>query len=930
MRYNILKKVIIRTPWLGFKGAFSSEKFEKLIESEIFKKALLNSTKSLHDSKANRFDKKTRIKLYSFAQRMSFRPTPFGLFSGVMVSEIGNSNNYNIEKKSNALLGFKYKINHEQINIKQDQKNYRLNPTVYRKNDKIRFYEKFSHSKSSSYHLSECILSDEIELLLRFSEKNSIFSMIRLTSFFEDEGYDKEEIAIFLNELVTEKILIVIEKINLFDNCYWAQTEYDCNIGNNVLEQNFIDTVFSCDKSFNRDIHTKDFKEALNFLLENFVENSKNPIDDFTQKLILQFGYRKVDILEVFDPVYGIFYKNQSPLLKINNIVGDINVHTGDLLLNEKEIFLMNAILEASKTNQQELQLKGKWLKEAKTNKCFPKTMSVFSKLVVCNELEVNYIECITGPTALRLLNRFSYISEEINSICEDVSNLDKEYNDAETIVVEIAYSNDENSFNVNNRPNYYKYFIDCFSVDVNNLDLRIPLNDICLFVKDERLILYSKSLKKKLIPIHTTAYNQKLSDFPIYTFLSEYSSYLFNSSAYFSWGSLLDVFYEFPRVKFGDTVLSYRKWRIIKSQYIDAETFFQTKKLYQIPDVIIYIEGDQQIYVDLTNEMSFSMFLELITNKVSILLSEYLSSSQTNFVTDLDNKDSYEHEIISFVEFEKNNNLLPDVNFSEIEEKSIFYGPLNSWLYFNLYCNPLAANQLLKTISEILNSYADYIQKWFFIRYSNIEVGRHIRLRILGLNETIKLDIIKKIDDLLKSDILYHVEIDTYKVEVDRYSDVGYEIAEDIFCFDSQMQLKLIEIGKDFFWEVPVLIIESYFDIFKIKKEEQLEIVNDFLIQIKENIQDIKKYNKETSEIFRKIQNNFQNAKINSIISEFKSNCSLLEMDKTISKKQLSSLIHMSLNRYFVDANIAGEMLSMYLFKKYLMKILATSSRIN
>uniref|UniRef100_A0AAU6WSF2 Thiopeptide-type bacteriocin biosynthesis protein n=1 Tax=Chryseobacterium endophyticum TaxID=1854762 RepID=A0AAU6WSF2_9FLAO len=122
-----------------------------------------------------------------------------------------------------------------------------------------------------------------------------------------------------------------------------------------------------------------------------------------------------------------------------------------------------------------------------------------------------------------------------------------------------------------------------------------------------------------------------------------------------------------------------------------------------------------------------------------------------------------------------------------------------DDWLYYKFFCGHNASNKIitefLKPISEEFIS-SGMINEWFFIRYN--DPSYHIRYRIKLSSPKYIGQVIIKLNNYLKkylsNEIVWNVELDTYKRELERYGSNTMEISEKIFYIDSKIISDFIE----------------------------------------------------------------------------------------------------------------------------------------
>lgn len=131
------------------------------------------------------------------------------------------------------------------------------------------------------------------------------------------------------------------------------------------------------------------------------------------------------------------------------------------------------------------------------------------------------------------------------------------------------------------------------------------------------------------------------------------------------------------------------------------------------------------------------------------------------------------------------------------------FFIPGSEWLYFKIYTGYKSADDVL--VDYLLPFFNDLkdnkkIDDYFFIRYTDPQF--HIRVR-LHVNDVLNYGFIFKefanvFAPCLDSGLIWNIQCDTYKRELERYGEVYINEVERIFCVDSESIIRLIQIIRD------------------------------------------------------------------------------------------------------------------------------------
>jgi thiopeptide-type bacteriocin biosynthesis protein len=159
-----------------------------------------------------------------------------------------------------------------------------------------------------------------------------------------------------------------------------------------------------------------------------------------------------------------------------------------------------------------------------------------------------------------------------------------------------------------------------------------------------------------------------------------------------------------------------------------------------------------------------------------------------------------------------------------------------DEWLYYKLYCGPKIADIILtEVIKPVTEKLLDQgiIDKWFFIRYSDPQL--HLRLRFHFVKEDHFAEVIKALNNhlnyFIKQDLVYKVQIDTYKRELERYGKNNISMAEELFFHDSVMIVSFIDLiegdeGELVRWLFALRAIDSLLNNFCFKEKFKLHLM--------------------------------------------------------------------------------------------------------
>lgn len=274
--------------------------------------------------------------------------------------------------------------------------------------------------------------------------------------------------------------------------------------------------------------------------------------------------------------------------------------------------------------------------------------------------------------------------------------------------------------------------------------------------------------------------------------------------------------------------------------------------------------------------------------------------------------------------------------NHNHIERN--FY-PGESWLYIKVYggittCDQLLVDVIYPTIMGLKRS--KIIVKWFFIRYSDPDY--HLRIRVL-LNAQEKMTkalnaFNKRLLPLCRSRILNKFSIDTYERELERYGMTTMDDTELLFDIDSQCICQLLkpllnEGGGAERWRLAFVWVDTILDAFGLDPNQKWELIKKMSdAYMKEfgfnehNIKPLaKRYRNLSITITQLMQGQSLDNASNHVICENQLKIKKLLVAIDVEQLNLSSLLHMSMNRLFASQNRLNELVLYYCLERYYRK---------
>jgi lantibiotic biosynthesis protein len=144
----------------------------------------------------------------------------------------------------------------------------------------------------------------------------------------------------------------------------------------------------------------------------------------------------------------------------------------------------------------------------------------------------------------------------------------DEEANHPEMVYAEIVHLPEGRVGNVIVRPVLRAYEIPYLGRSSEPAERQIPITDLMLSISGDRFVLRSAALEREVIPRMSNAHNFGPASLPIYRFLAALQQQNLPPWLMWNWGPLASAG-RLPRVRFGRTVLVGARWRLSKEECI-------------------------------------------------------------------------------------------------------------------------------------------------------------------------------------------------------------------------------------------------------------------------------------------------------------------------------------------------------------------------
>ncbi len=836
--YELNPAVFLRAPVLDYstlyKQTIDDSFLRTFASNKLFDEAVLVASRSFHNRmrkwvkgevKNPSEEKQIRLTVLKYLSRMCTRSTPFGLFAGVVLGHwdketMLNMSDERLQKTIRLDMLFLDKLFRRLIKLPevQDCLNYFPNPTIYHIYGEIRFIETTYKEDSRDYKLSAIDELPEISYLL--TKAKSGLNKKALVTVLEQQGVEPANRQEVIDELLESQILVSdmdvsvtggdavsqfkellkqkpalleVSRVQEFTEMLTEIQHLFLTTANHRIDPNFYQELRKITKPFldleeheipcQVDAHWSGTKPTLNIsqagklrktvtLLDSVIPRyDHRSIHHFKKALVDRYEYEEKPLLEVLDKDAGIGYP----------VKGD-TFRPG---LNSNLKKLNSAVLQGLIDSNYTVDITNIQFDKKDYSQDFPDTFSVLGSVLSENSDQALYLNlAIGGSSGANLINRFAYIDPEIEMLSRELTEIEKRLSDHK-IVAEVLHVPQARLGNVLMRPDLQEFEIPFLTQSNKPVSHQIIPSDLYISVDQytNELVLRSKRLGKSVMPRIGNAHNFSFRNLSLYRFLGDFQFMDLRYSLKMDRG-IIEIDYPFhPRITAHQVIISRANWQFrledlafLKKKDFSLDHFYEWKSKWKIPDRVVMIEGDNELYLDFSLKIFVELFLSEISKRKVLLLAEFLE------VQPGENGQKGKHHLNEFIasftrKSKKDRPSEPQKipAFDESQNLQRAFGPGSEWIYYKLYLAPKLADRILaECLKPLVKDLRDssLIKKWHFIRYNDPDFHLRVRFNLVDQDqyeETIML-VNKTLRNFYEDGILRSVQTHDYVREIERY----------------------------------------------------------------------------------------------------------------------------------------------------------------
>jgi thiopeptide-type bacteriocin biosynthesis protein len=534
---------------------------------------------------------------------------------------------------------------------------------------------------------------------------------------------------------------------------------------------------------------------------------------DFVRRFELRYDHREVPMLEALDDEVGIGLESSAE--------PNESLTAESSAARQREVWLAELRVRAAAEGTPSLELTHSDFARLQQNhnRGFPDSLSIQATLLArsaraadAGEFQLLVNGCF-GPSGGTNIARFGHLDATLNERLRAHLSAEERLR-PEAIFAEVVHLPQGRAGNVISRPSLRTFEIPYLGRSTALKENQIGASDLSLTVNNGRLILRSRRLGREVIPRLTSAHNFAAAEqLPVYRFLClmQYHGLVGGAFAW-DWGSHESVAPFLPRITAGRLILSRARWLITESESHDLSALtgvarFDAARRWRerrtIPRFAVIAEGDNRLPIDFDNSLSVDVFVELTRHRRVTIIQELLPEAEDLCASGPEGRFTHELVIPLTKVARSRPRVEPPERGANVPGRRSFI-PGSQWMYVKLYCGAGMGDRILQTVVAPLARSVireNLVSHWFFLRYRDPHF--HIRLRLHGDADVLHSLVMSRLaalsEPLLDNAALSKLQYDTYEREVERYG--GFDAvacAERLFWVDSESTLEILDLISD------------------------------------------------------------------------------------------------------------------------------------
>ncbi|ARS35708.1 lantibiotic dehydratase [Pontibacter actiniarum] len=665
-------------------------------------------------------------------------------------------------------------------------------------------------------------------------------------------------------------------------------------------------------------------------------------LEDFKAAFVEKYETEEVPLAEVLDSETGIGFPVLSSIGNVSNITLQAAYKEGrqpGSVVEPWHGYLQGLYEKAVKQELNTIELRDEDIAKfhPKTDQ-LPASFATMFSFLSSESASPLYLQSVGGTTANCLLGRFGHLDPAIRALSLEVAEKEQELM-PDTVLAEVLHLPEARVGNILQRPVLREFEIPYLSEATVGDQCSLPIADLTVSVERDTIVLRSKRLNKQVIPRLSTAHNYGQHSLPVYHFLCAVQ-HQGKHALKIDWGGWAEGMTFLPRLSYKNIILSPATWRFSEE---DVKHILESEDKYEklaefcerwkLPPTVAITRADNQLVCHMEKREYQEIFLQEMKVQKSIHLTEWFhfeGNSSPNSFTNQIVLPLYHLPAVGAKAKPKEGGAAA----ASVFQRSFFPGSV--WLYMKIYCGAHVSDRILaETVKRGVDKLvaAGDISQYFFVRYADPHY--HVRLR-LHLQEregsfTRALDCLTTaLATFTRQRLVWKVQLDTYVREVERYSAALMVLSERIFYHDSALFLAaneqvVLDEEEDSRLLFALQNVAAWLDTFQLDLGEKLTFVQavaaslgaefhqELRVELDQKYRSLRKklLQQESSTILGRLLALRRDRVVNEIkAANFK--------DEKALQGNLSSYIHMSMNRWFKSDQRLQEYVVYYFLQKF------------
>ncbi|MEO8551475.1 MAG: lantibiotic dehydratase [Kofleriaceae bacterium] len=794
--------------------------------------------------------------LAKYVARMTARPTPFGLFSGVSTGTIARETSLELaprtqyERRSRLDNDYLFALVTELAQQPEVRAGLRYTPntSLYRRGEAVRYVEAHLAGTARRYRLVSIDATPDLDRVLARCASGA--TLAELAELLVDDEITPADAEGFVAELVTASVIVPDLAVQITGpeplDALLARAPHpilvDVRARLAALDAGGIGGPTSTyrelvaalaplpgardeAKLFQVDLvkpatATLSARVATRLAQCATTLATMHPAQDlfatFKRAFAERWDGQEVPLADVLDEEAGIGFEpyrgpgfEGAPLLE--GLAFSPAPATRQVRWSTSEVYLLRRFAEAAGQTELVLDERDLAALAALTARELPDAFSILARVGTNDEL---LFDVGTGPSGAGILGRFCGAVPALDTLVREHHALEEAAVPG-AIFAEIVHLDEGRVGNVICRPVLRGYELPYLGASGAPVDRQLRIDDLRVSVRGDRVVLTSARLGCEVIPRLTTAHNYRQRTLGVYRFLATLAAQR-AGMARWSWG-VLEAAPFLPRVRIDGVIVSRATWNFVAGELAAITSAVRAARKdprggeavlaavgdlrarRDLPRWLVVAAGDNELPIDLDNPLLAAAFADELCGKDRVTLSEMFPVPDATSVRGPEG--GFAAEVVLL--YTRTRDEAPALAPAAPVRVRRTFAPGSEWVYAKIYTGEATADRvLLDAVAPIVRASG---APWFFLRYADPDP--HLRVRIRGDFATI----VPALERALPG---HRLVLDTYVREIERYGgDRGIELVEQVFWHDSEAVLALLEHADgapDLRWKLAVRSVDG------------------------------------------------------------------------------------------------------------------------